>query len=341
MAAGVARPLLPLLAAPWLVACPKQPPPAPVPPPATVVIEFTNATAATRPLVLFSGQRAGSCRRYEAYIGSPSVALTNLEYAPACPVELDVLTPGFGLYGRQFDYANADDDAFVRAALEAGALAVTLPPLIAVPVRAWRVADAADAPEARDVADELLTTASPILEQLGAGVTLAVTRSDLLPSQVDPNCAGAGAISGNTAIYDAGAVNVYFVENYLNMPYSSYAINCWKEGHQEIIFVSWGNANTPAVVLAHEMGHALGLIRPEDVGGHTNWNAGFTDVNLMYTGGGEYLNISIGQSYRMTFDQLSWINRPGGPSSPMSRPCQIVWGTGPCPALTRFVTGWP
>jgi hypothetical protein len=335
-----------------VVACPPSGTPLPpTPPTATVTVAFPNATPTDRPLLLYSGQRDGACREYEPHVGttSPSITLASVQYDSGCQVEIDVFAPAWGAFGRRLTISNPADSTWWANARATRHLTIELPTVTPIPTTLWIVsADATGHAQALALLERQLSAAAPVLEELGAGVTLGhPTPIDLDAAAVPPDCAKADVISTTPAIYNAATLNVYYVENYLNQPYSSYAKNCWMEGHPEIIFVSWGNENNPDPVLAHEVGHALGLFHPEktnglSVGGHTNNLSSFDDDNLMYTGAPAVVNVSIGQSYALNFSQASWFNRTGSTvSRPVVQACQDSWGAGPCPDLTMFVAGWP
>jgi hypothetical protein len=332
-----------VLAALGLSACPPSSPPPPVTPsPGSLQVVFPGLGGPDRPLLLYSGTEAGECVSFEPHIGTPSVNLSGITWDPACPVEIDVFTPGFGSYGQIADPLSPGGSAWFTNALAAGTLSIGLGPVQTIPLAIWIVADAGDRPAVEDLASRQFASAGPILEDLGPGFTLDTTTNFLNVGQVAPDCASAGFIGATAGVYDPRAINVYYVKNYLNVAYSNYAMNCWMQGQPEIIFVSWGNKFTPDVALAHEVGHALGLVSPNAVGGHTNTVSGFDPFNLMYSGAATVTNVSVGQSYATNFSDKSWLNRPGSatPSS-VSRDCQDSWTTGPCPTLKLFVPTWP
>lgn len=363
-AGGPARRLrLPALAAVVvLLGCPPgplpdpTPPPSPLPPPVVsdMTIDFPNAGAGDRPLVLYSGFRQGACRRYEPHkaTSSSSVPLSFVGWDPTCRTEIDVMMPGFGVFGRLVDPSVPADVAWFQNGLSLAHLSIMLPDLTPVAVKFWIVASGStEVTEATAFLATQRIEANALYDDLGAGFVInAVTPDGTLSTVPAGLCDDlAGVIAAG---YQANAINVYLIKGDPTI----YAWNCWLYGHQEITFVAWGNENTPDVALAHELGHTLGLIQPSDpaIGGHVNcmgppWDcaiAPFTKLNLMYSGGQPYDNISVGQIYNMNFAAKSWLNMGISPR-PVVQPCQDMWGSGSgpgtpiCPALNLFVPGWP
>jgi len=64
--------------------------------------------------------------------------------------------------------------------------------------------------------------------------------------------------------------------------------------------------------LAHEVGHALGLVEPWGLTwGHTNAFTGLRPAqNLMHDASSERRHLSLGQIYRMHHDRRSWLTQP-------------------------------
>jgi hypothetical protein len=284
---------------------------------------------------------AGTCVQYARFVGTPTVTLDEVSYDSACPVEIDVFARGLGAYARTIDPGQPGDEDWLLQAIETGGLTIGLNVPTRVPLRLWLVAAAGDQARVRSLRDELLDKAYPVLDHFGTGLWLDTASAELAPIALDPDCDKAGAISTNSSIYDAARINVYFVKAYLDIKDLTPAMNCWIEGHPGVVFISWSYANMERPTLAHEIGHALGLIHPESLGGHTYEEEGFDRYNFMATGS-DVTNVSIGQLYAMNFSSDSWLNRSGSSFvRPVVRTCQDTWDTGTCPELKLFQPGWP
>ena len=310
---------------------------------ANILVSFPGTTAADPALLLYSGREGANCVSYKPYVANPTVTLPDVSYDPACVVEMDAFAPLLGSFGNWVDPAVAGSEGWLTAAIDAGSISIALPDLTPVPLQIWLVAGAPlGVTKAKAMRDRLLDKAFPILETMGIGLSLDTTSKVLNPSLLPvPMCTNSSSISTNSAIYNTNRINVYFVQDYANIQNLTPAYNCWLQGHKEIIFVSWDNTNVVDPTLAHELGHALGLVHPNAVGGHTYLVAGFDAYNLMASNT-DVTNASIGQLYAFNFSSDSWLNRAGSPFiRPVVRSCQDVWGAGVCPALTLFQTGWP
>lgn len=317
------------------------------PPAATndITVSFLGASSANSPLMLYSGIESGTCEKYKAFVASPTIFLNDVTFLSSCQVEIDVFAPGFSAWVGSIDASVPGSESWLTEAIGSGSLAVAMSSLTSLPLRLWIVAGSTgDKALAESMRNRLLDKAYPVFDALGIGFTFDTMSTPLASLPVPkPECAQAAAIAANPAIYDATRINVYFVRNYANFPISP-AMNCWLVQHPEIIFISWGHPNVVDPTLAHELGHALGLVHPSvngTVGGHTNYVAGFDAYNFMATNT-DVTNVSVGQLYAMNFSSDSWVNRPGSPLvRPIVRECQDDWGAGLCPALTMFVPGWP
>ncbi len=309
----------------------------------TIVVTFDGAGAEERPLLLYSGMRAGRCRAFEPWVGAPSVTLTDVKYGASCPTEIDVFARGHGADAYAVDPAKPGSERWFTDALSSGALTWHFPDLTPVPLTLWLVADGP-----RDLAtveakrDDLTAWATARFDAEGAGIMLEIVSKQIATSAVGEDCSAAAAIFGNSSIFDAGRINVYLVEWYGSSGSSTTAYNCVDVGHKEIAFIAWGNPNLRDAALTHELGHSLGLSRPTAVWGHTEGVAGFDSKNIMWPGG-DAMHITVGQLYGIHFSDVSWLHGTG-PSSvqPLVRTCQNAWGPPPpCPHLSQALTGWP
>jgi hypothetical protein len=321
------------------LACKKTPPPPTV---ATILVDFPGTTATNPALLLYSGKAGPDCRVFEPNVGAPTVTLPSVSWDPSCAVEIDAFAPGLGAFANSIDPAAPGSEAWLIAAIETGTLSVPLGVATPVPLQIWLVADTpGDILVAETMRDRLLDKAYPVFATLGTGLTLDTASATLAASAVPVHCNSAGAMSTNSAIYDASRINVYFIRDYAGLTNLKPAENCWLKGHPEIVFISWANTRVYDPTLAHELGHALGLVHPNPLGGHTYLQPGFDAYNFMASNT-DVTNASIGQIYSLNFSNVSWLNRTGSAFlRPVVRNCQDTWGTGACPALTLFEAGWP
>jgi hypothetical protein len=232
------------------------------------------------------------------------------------------------------------------------------------------IADPNPAPDLGDFQDDI-TNAQRIFTELGTGIDLEFTLKDFTAPFTQPvdlyrraTCDHAVELKTlDSRGYEADHINVYVVDALGN---TAPGRNCYDENpsgsEPNIIFV--GGVQYSWRTLAHELGHALGLVNaapraagplagsygPNAVYGHVDemWLDPYlaTD-NLMYSGTHYIGQVTVGQIYRMHFDKLSWINKDfdvaAAGTNGYPRACQNspVSG-GPCPPLTLHPTrGWP
>ncbi len=124
-----------------------------------------------------------------------------------------------------------------------------------------------------------------------------------------------------TTYYVPGRLNVYYVHGDFT------AETC--DNNTDVIFV--GEAGNRAS-LAHEIGHAYGLI-PADKGGHTDNELGFGNDNIMRGGGSPTRSLfSTGQAFRLNVCTNSQLNLNKNRTGD-TRPCLPHDITAVCPAL--------
>lgn len=315
---------------------------------------------------LFSGARNGSCCRDLVCVGSPNVSLGQVQWGgDGCAGgELTVFAPGRGVQRREYPDALLDS--------------VQLPESPEVVAKLWVVAKSGevDAIRARGVED--FAVAAERLDALASGVRLRLGKDARVPTD-GAGAALAAAIGNRCDVitasirkeqpdearsrYYAGSdtLNVYYVATVApDCPSSDsncyddggsdaagwlHGISCASDdslnrGHPEILFVS-GELSSRAETLLHEIGHSLGLIRPQ--WGHTNDLEDFPERNgnLMYDGVNTVENITVGQLWRLHYEPTSW-QFPRSAES-LFKACQDnPRDDAPCPPLAlRTSQQWP
>jgi hypothetical protein len=318
--------------------------------PVDLVVTFSGTIPSDRPLLLYSGKRDGACRSFETHVGtaSPTITLTQVSWDPACPAEITVFTKGYASTIKNVTPGSADESWWLGK-LGAGSVDLPMQPLITVPVTIWLVAPTLTGQDsARDMYNEQASHTT-VFETLGAGITFNFTVKPLAGAfPAECNAANVATISSNPAIYDAGSLNVYYMEVY-GGSVTAYGQHCWEVDHNEIIMIAYANENVADVTLAHEFGHSLGMIHPKGVGnaigGHTeDPSSGFAQGNLMFEWPepDKIDHIGIGQLYAMNYSKDSWLNGLfSGMARPVIRDCQDSWSVGVCPKLSLEHTGWP
>jgi len=310
------------------------------------------------PAVLFSGWRNGWCREDLICTGTPDVDLGNLQhlkFRQDCKQELVVFGGGV-----------EPTPAEITDPLAAG-MTVSLKPARDLPVTVWIVENVL--PQA-DVTTEVGQTRSLYIDK-GTGLLITPTIKHFpspLPTDfkdldswascdlADKLAATANSpTQGANAMYDPDRINVYYIRGFSPLAGSPMALTCFggPSDHPEIIFVD-GQIPAAPYALAHELGHSLGLQRSSTVPttggttypGHVNeleLDQYLRSDNLMRSGATLVGQITIGQIYRMHFDELSWLWHTGSPSGGYPRECQNSPVTGGnCPPLTiQAPGGWP
>jgi hypothetical protein len=316
-------------------------------------IDPTPAPVGTNPppAVLFSGWRNGWCREDLICTGTPEVFLGKvggLPFGRDCKQEVVAFAGGH-------EPTTADIDPSLSG------LTVTLKPERTLDFTVWiveHVLSSADVKLETDIAASVYTN-------LGTGIQLNPTiklfpsplPSNLTDLKNDASCdlaAALGKLSGATG-NDPGRLNVYYVDGFSITAGPAAGLNCFPPPYArpDIIFVD-GSLSSSPYVLAHELGHALGLQRsaplPSGGGsvpyGHVNelyLDPYLRTDNLMQSGATIVRQITVGEIYRMHFDELSWLWHGKTPAAGYPRECQNSPVTGgKCPPLTiQPPGGWP
>jgi hypothetical protein len=319
----------------------------------------------TLPAVLYSGWRNGSCQEDLVYTGRPDVFMGTLNPAEPwhhCNKEELVA----------FSRGHAPNISWVNRSLEE--LSVPLQPPVPVDITLWIVEQVASEEEAQFDADD----ARGVYDDFGTGIDVVFHIKRFPHSryqEMDGNpategeldewaeCKLASALSGmrpreNDRNYqsgfDPGRLNVYYVAGINPSSGAASGINCGYPPYlrNDVMFVDGLYESSPAT-LAHELGHAFGQrrggTRPGGKGdqyGHVDelvLDGYLTEYNIMKSDVTLVEQITLGQIYRMHYDELTWLWEGHARAGEYPRTCQSnpVAG-GPCPPLTLEPPGeWP
>lgn len=278
-----------------------------------------------------------------------------------CPTSVTIFTPSHGLY-----FSN--DPALLPWTSGLDNISLTLPPLLKVPLAIWVAPGLGSVTMTQDIRDIHLKQAREIFHPAAAGIALTgdeATGGE--PTVVDiptdspgaslfiagaAGCEVAAQIMAQPTIYQADKINVYYVATITGRGTASSGYYCYIEGARPILFIrTFPNFSH---TLAHELGHALGLLEPN--WGHTHGNLpgfltqpGGAPRNFMaYGATGDVarpIYATLGQAFRMNLSPLSWINLPGSGgtslrqraglvSAPVGCPCAAAETSEDCPLLT-------
>jgi hypothetical protein len=303
------------------------------------------------PAVLYSGWRNGRCQDDFVCTGTSEVFLGDIDggiWEQFCDKEVVAFAGGF-----------APTPATLTTSSPGSSLTLNAP--VDLNVSIWVVGQVVTLVDAIDDASKART----VYASLGSGIEIVddvksfpnARLAEIPELESDASCDLSPQLSGMggpPAGYDEGRINVYYIKKFAEKTGSPAGIDCVYNTppHQEIILLD-GTMMTSPVVLAHELGHALGQLRSVPIPGGKPAAWGHVDDlqlepylstgNLMRSGGAYVGQISLGQIYRMHFDKLSWVWLGQAPGSDYPRECQNspVQG-GPCPPLTiRPSKGWP
>jgi hypothetical protein len=296
------------------------------------------------PAALFSGWRNGWCQKDLICTGSRNIFLDNLDpgIRPwSCgDEELIVFSGGHA----------PTPSAVVR---EATGSSIVLADPAQVDVTVWLLS-----PGMRDKAEKEAQIARDTYADFGTGVQINYRITDFpspAPTTVvrlydRAHCdTHAPVLAASTSGFDHDRLNVYYVEEFDSREGAVSGITC--SVRPDIMMVN--GINSPPAVLAHEIGHALGLRRsaPLPGGGDSregeinelNLDPYLAQNNLMKGESGDYVGqVTLGQIYRMHFDKLSWLSHVGSPRVGYPRECQnSPVESGPCPPMTLHPPrGW-
>ncbi|HET9041215.1 MAG TPA: hypothetical protein VFN40_13640 [Gemmatimonadales bacterium] len=334
-------------------------------------IDMSAAPVGTAPppAVLFSGYRNGRCRDDLICTGAPDAWFGDLDGAvmnwwSSC-----------GDQDREMVvFAGGHAPTVLHPAAGSTDFTPTLDPPATLSIAAWvEGADPSLASDPQvqprvDWATLQLEMTQQIFDDLGAGIKLDFSVNTLpgtLPTDVsaildDADCDLAAKLTtgatGNPALAAMQAstsLNVYFV-NRIHYMYDG--VTCFGDANptstRYVIFMA--ELQHAPSTLAHEIGHALGLVGVAALpGGASGSYAGDVNElkldpylgtdNLMFSGVTDVGQITVGEIYRMHFDKRSWLWGSKSAAGGYPRECQAdpVAG-GPCPPLTLHPTrGWP
>jgi len=207
-----------------------------------------------------------------------------------------------------------------------------------------------------------------IFDALGTGITIDYTVK-FLPSDMpvgvehlldDADCDivkilmdGLNTDPKKAAMQDPARLNVYFVP-YIHGNPDGWTCYGNKDPTETRYVILVGQVDHTPSTLAHEIGHALGLLMratmPDGSEGKDDGDVNELSLdpylpmdNLMYSGVGNVGQITVGEIYRMHFDKQSWVWHDVTGTADYPRECQAnPVGRGPCPPLTLHpLRGWP
>ena len=283
---------------------------------------------------VLSGKSGGGVLHFNALkLDSPT---------PACQGAAWILSPDhapeYSNNSPDFPWTDGTGDVYARG-LSA--------PRLRIPVTIW-ISELPDAERANlrsKLSDLLLPKANGLLQTSYAGLRLSKDESTDLPPEIievksiiDPStsqppydkigsgCENFESIRATPSIYHSEKINVYYVAMLSGDTPRGY--DCYEWGAPNIVFLQ-SNLEDYWTLL-HEIGHALGLQRPD--WGHTDALPGFyrdgagNGLNLMavYNNTPDYF--SAGQVVRMHYSDESWLNWPTGASGTV-RSRQVTGGT--------------
>ena len=272
-------------------------------------------------------------------VGAPGVALGDVRWDLGCPSQMVA-------------FASGSSPTEVEPPGAGAAPSVTMSPLVQLPI-ALHVVGSVGAPAMDAAVEEAMgdvREANRVFSLFGAGLELTYGGPDAIRrigvdipegQGIQRGCVAATYITrheGEPLIFDAGRVNVYFIPDF----------TFWGESGEScelddgsLVFVRL--TNDIYGKLGHEVGHALGLRAPYN--GHSSSTPGFgpSGGNLMAMGVTEVTGITIGQSFRIQFDPVGWLQKHEmAPKLISEGGCESAFTRSPCPPMNlRPVRIWP
>lgn len=279
-------------------------------------IKIDNATTWSSPAVLYDGQVDGACHKDLVFSGA-SFDLGDVGTDGHCPPQVTIFTRDFGalMVTRPWGTQGTVGEY----------LPLKVPPRPRLRVQVYVVGD-----EDLDLGygiTEATDAAQAVFEEQRTGIALVfpdiiwVSPGSDSALRIGQGCDNALGLRTTLPVLARPWLNVFFVTGMkigtmtglrgydCAVTLDGASGNLYDYDAQNVIYVDTAKF-LPATV-AHEIGHALGLLTPEKtLWGHTTGQPGFTSDNLMWDGSNSVDQISLGQSYRMNFDARSWLNRP-------------------------------
>ncbi len=201
---------------------------------------------------------------------------------------------------------------------------------ISIPTQLVIGVDAADAPAATTNEGDYLLAAGDTYRMSRSGIALLASAQTVIREALPDmtTCTDVAAL-GPTVAPNPKSLNIYHLTTVTAGGVKVRGLFC--APNVILINHTWALTTT----LAHEIGHALGLISPSS--GHTTYIDGFIRDNLMSTTadvGNDYRHrLSLGQLYRIHVDGRSWLRRnPDLTDGPFLCSCD-PYATNVCPTL--------
>lgn len=312
-----------------------------------VVVEQAS-TADAAVLGLYGKTSGEPCRNNWYLLDGGPVTVGDMVPSSACAAEATVFAQHRALAVTGIEWTQGDDEIH----LQMGASLRQIEVDVYVVAGGERADDWArtDLGRARTVFDENRAGLTFIDGNFRSSSSLSADEI----AAIGNDCTQVEELKGRASLYNDERINVYFVYaiggDWEETPRGRNCIETHPPGN--IIYISTYR-HTPTT-LSHELGHAFGL---RGAAGHTGegpseeseeevYIPGFESVNIMWTWvdadqARAKNHFSLGQVFRMSADESSWLNRkgqsPGGPSPRHCHPSGVD-NESPCPPLAFDIT---